>query len=71
MPGDGHDSTTRPEPLLIAAKRYLVDHAGRIRVLVDRVVAQAGVFVPYLVHLRAVGGAGDRRRARENERCQA
>jgi len=60
-----------PVFLLVAAKRNLVDYAGRIGVLVDRVVAQAGVFVPDLVHLGAVSGAGDRCRARENERCQA
>jgi len=59
-----------PVFLPVTANRHLVNHAGGIRVLVDRVVAQAGVFVAYLVHLGAVGGAGDRRRARENERCQ-
>ena len=69
---DSQDSVLLDSVFLpVTANRHLVDHAGRIRVLVDRVVAQAGVFVAYLVHLGAVGGAGDRRRARENERCQA
>lgn len=58
-PDNVQDSTRGRNFLLIAANRHLVDHARRIGVLVDRIVAQARVFVADLVHLGTIRGAGD------------